>query len=162
MLWGGDFIFQLMENFGPNRLKLFTNRICVVYNPFNVKKLSVLLVAALLVLLATRSAKANCGCQTHTPTPSPTPVPTATIVPTIVIVTLQPTEIPSSDGGLTPAGAPISTANKPPAPVIKSIIRRPGSVTLTCSPVTPVSYYFIFYGTKLGSQQFEIPNVGND
>lgn len=123
------------------------------------------MIAALFLVVSVRSVKANCGCRTSTPipTPAPTPIvsPTPLPIPTPTPnMTSQPTPVPSNVG-LSPAGAPICTANQPPAPLIKSIVRRSTNAILTWTPVTPVSYYFIFYGTKPGSQQFGIPNVGN-
>lgn len=66
------------------------------------KKLSVLLIAALLLIALVKSSKASdveftvsCGCQTSTPSPTPTPIPTPT-----------PTPLPSRTPDPTPSPTP--------------------------------------------------------
>ncbi len=128
------------------------------------KKLSVFLIAALLIIIATRSAKADasliidneCGCRTSTPSPTAVPTPTPTNLPTP-----GPTDPPKNDGGLTPAGAPICTASQPVSPIVTSIVRKPASAIITWTKVANANHYLIFYGDKPGSEQFGVPDTGN-
>lgn len=137
------------------------------------RKLSIILIAALLIILAihsTKTAKAdvsvtingNCGC--HTPTPTPVPTPVSTPIPTSTPTAItQPTETPgnnpSSPNGQ--VGAPICTATKPADPVVTSMIRTLTSETLSWIAVPNADHYLIFYGTTPGSQQFGVPDTGN-
>src|SRR5579859_4409359 len=78
------------------------------------------------------------SCSSATPIPTPTP-----------------TQAPSNPG------APICTDSKPGTPFLLSTVRNGTSETITWSPVTPVSYYAIFYGTDANNFQYGVPNVGN-
>lgn len=134
------------------------------------KRLSIFLIAALLLIVAIKSAKANaevnfsCGCQTMTPTPTSSPIPTQTPLPTLTeSPTPAETQTPSSSSGSVngQVGAPICTASVPSAPVITSVTRKGTSAILTWTSVQNASYYLIFYGTTPGSEQFGVPNTGN-
>lgn len=139
------------------------------------KKLSIILIAALLTLLAvgsTQSAKADievdihCGCET--PTPTPTPLATETPEPTTI-----PSETPTSTNNSTPpngqVGAPICTAAMPDNPIVTSVVRKSTSATLTWTKVSNADHYMIFYGVATssaygsdpGSHEFGVPNTGN-
>ncbi len=100
----------------------------------------------------------SCECS-HTPTPAPTatPAPTGTPAPS---VTPGPTD-PPANPGLSQAGAPVCTANKPATPQILSVVRKSTTATLTWTKIENASYYAIFYGTKPGNWQYGVPNAGN-
>ncbi|CAN5318145.1 hypothetical protein BH10PAT1_BH10PAT1_4000 [soil metagenome] len=124
------------------------------------KKLSVFLVAALLILAVNKPVKADiefdvtCGC--HTPTPTPTSTPQPTVVPT-----LSPSPVPSNNPSNGSVGAPICTATTPSNPIVTSVVRKPTSAILTWTTVTMADHYMIFYGSDPSKFEFGVPNTGN-
>jgi hypothetical protein len=122
------------------------------------RKLSILLVAALLIIISTKTAKADieldihCGCQSPTPTSSPTP--TVSPSPTPIL-----TQTPTPPNGQ--VGAPICTATMPDPTNLVSVVRKGTSATLTWTKVNNANNYLIFYGTASGSHEFGVPQTGN-
>ncbi|HWA52073.1 MAG TPA: fibronectin type III domain-containing protein [Patescibacteria group bacterium] len=128
------------------------------------RKLSLILVAALLTILAVHAANKNivkadvelditCGCSTPTPTPTFVPTPTPTT---------QPTSTPNNS---TPpngnVGAPVCTDPVPAKPIITSVKQIGTKATITWTKIDMANHYVIFYGTDPGSEEFGVPDTGN-
>jgi len=64
-------------------------------------------------------------------------------------------------GGGGGGSAPVCDSSKPPTPQLLSVVRNGSTAKLTWSPVTPVSYYSIVYGTTPGNFIYGVANVGN-
>lgn len=92
------------------------------------------------------------GCKpSPSPSPSESPEPSASPEATLT---------PTSNPGLSNAGAPVCNATKPGTPTILSAVQNGTSVTLTWSAVPNATYYSIVYGNQPG-YQYGVANVGN-